>query len=115
MRHVTDLVSLAEANDRRKIVLDDAKVVAVVRDVGRKKQCVAASNDALLAQVGRMPINFERELICLHDARRLDEPLADLREKGEIAVRFGVIIDETSVGELRHAKSCGKLHERAGG
>ena len=41
------------------------------------------------------------------------KPLPDLREKGEIAVRVGAVVGEAGVGELRGAKSCGKLHERA--
>ena len=115
MGHVTHLVPFAEANDGGEIVLHDPEMIAMVRDVSRQEQRISTSDDSLLAQVGRTPIDFERQLIRLHDARWLDESLADLREKGEIAVRLGVVIGETCVGELRCAESRGKLHERTRG
>ena len=73
MRHVAHLVAFAEPDDRREVVLDDAEVVAVVGDVGREQQRVAPPDDALLAQVGRAPIDFVHELVGLHDLGRLGE------------------------------------------
>ena len=78
MRNVADLVAFAEADDVRKVVLDDAEVIAVIRDVRRQQQRVATTDDALLAQIGRAPVDFQRQLIGLDDARRLSEALARL-------------------------------------
>ena len=113
MWDITNFVTLAEANDVREVVLHDAEVIAMVRDVGRQEECVATTDDALLAQIGRAPVDFQRQLIGLHDTRWFGESLSDLREKSEIAVSVGAIVGEAGIGELRRAKSCGKLHERA--
>ena len=115
MRHVAHLVALAEPDDGGEVVLDDAEVVAVVRDVRGEQQRVAPADDALLAQVGRVPIDFVHQLVGLHDLGRLGESLADLREEGDVAVRDGLVVPEAGVGELlrrgapwraRRARAC---------
>ena len=113
MRHVAHLVAVAEADDRREVVLDDAEVIAVVRDVGRQQQRVPSAEDALLAQVGRAPIDFVHQLVGLHDLRRLGESLADLGEEGDVAVRDGLVVPEAGVGELLRAARRRALDERA--
>ena len=81
MRHIAHLVAIAQSDDVLEVVLDDAEVVAVIADVGRQQQRVAPADDPLLALVGRAPIDFERELVGLEDARRLGEPLTQLAEE----------------------------------
>src|SRR5262249_35872277 len=78
MRHVTHLVALAQPNDVRKVVLNDAEVVAVVLDVGGEQQGVAAALDDLLAEIGRSPVDCERQLVRLYDAWRLGESFTHL-------------------------------------
>jgi hypothetical protein len=114
VRHVAHLVALTEPDDGRKVVLDDAEVVAVVRDVGRQEQRVAATEDALLAQVGREPIHFIHELVGLHDLGWFSEPFTDLGEEGDVAVRDGTVVLESGVGELLDAARGRTLHELAG-
>ena len=113
VRHVAHLVAFAEPDDVGEVVLDDAEVIAVVVDVRRQQQRVAPADDALLAEVGRAPIDFQRELVGLHDLRRLGESLADLREEGEVAVRDGLVVHEAGVGELLRAARGGPLDEGA--
>ena len=86
-----------------KVVLDDPEVIAVVVDVGRQQQRVAPADDALLAEVGRAPIDFQRELVGLDDLRRLGKSFAELREEGQVAVRGRLVVDEAGVGQLRGA------------
>jgi hypothetical protein len=113
VRDVAHLVAFTETDDRGKVVLDDAEVVAVVRDVGREEQRVPAADDALLAEVGRPPIDFVHELVGLHDLGRLGEPFADLSEEGDVAVRDGLVVPEPGVGELLRAARRRPLDELA--
>jgi hypothetical protein len=74
------------------------------------------AEDALLAQVGRAPIDFVHELVGLHDLGRLGESLADLGEEGDVAVRDGLVVPEARIGELlaRRAVACStRVRERA--
>ena len=98
-----------------KVVLDDAEVVAVVRDVRRQQQRVATADDALLAQVGRVPVDFQLQLVGLDDLGRRAKPFAKLREESHVPVRGGLVVGEPRVGELlgaalrgagRRASSC---------
>ena len=113
MRHVAHLVALAEPDDAREIVLDDAEVVLVIRDVRGQRERVAPPDDALLAEVGRAPVHFQRELIGANDLGRIGKVLADLREEGEIAVRGRVIVAQRRVGQLLRAPLGRALHELA--
>ena len=113
MRHVDHLISVAEPDDGGEIILDDAEVVAVIRDVGGEQQRVATPHDVLLAEVGRAPVNFIHELIRLHDLRRLGQPFADLRQKGDVAVRDGLVVLQSGVGELLRTSRGGSFHEGA--
>jgi hypothetical protein len=57
VRYVTNFVALAEPDDVREVVLNDPQVIAVVVDVvGRSR--VSTADNALLAEVGRTPIDF---------------------------------------------------------
>ena len=111
MRDVAHLVALAEPDDGREVVLDDAEVIAVVRDVRREEERVPPAEDALLAEVGRAPIDFVHELVGFHDLGRLGESLADLGEEGDVAVRDGLVVPEAGVGELLGASRGGPLDE----
>ena len=53
-----DLVAFTNADDVRKIVLNDSEMIAVIGDVGRKQQCVTPADNPLLAQIGSLPIHF---------------------------------------------------------
>ena len=114
MRRVLHLVAIPEPDERRKVVLDDAEVVAVVRDVRREQQRVTSTEDALLAQVGREPIDFVHQLVRLHDLGRLGEPLADLGEEGDVSVRDGLVVLEAGVGQLLGAPRSRALDESTG-
>src|SRR3712207_4829594 len=100
-------------SDVRKVVLDDAEVVAVVADVRRQQQRVAPADDALLAQVRRLPVHFERQLVGFEDPRRLRQSFPDLGEEGEVAARGRPVVTEAGVRELalsqldraRHART----------
>jgi hypothetical protein len=114
MRHVAHLVAVAQPDDRRKVVLDDAEVIAVVIDVGGQQQRVPSSDDALLAEVRRHPEDLVHQLVGLHHLGRLGQSLADLREEGHVAVRDRLEITDPRVGELAGAERRGALDEGAG-
>ena len=88
---------------QRKVVLDDAEVVAVIRDVRRQQQRVAASDDALLALIGRVPVDFQLQLVGLDDLGRRGEPFAELREEGDVAVRVCPVVRRGRCRELLDA------------
>ena len=113
MRNVAHFVAVAEPDDGGKVVLDDAEVIAVVVDVGGQEERVAATHDPLLAQVGRAPIDFQPQLVRLHDLWRLGESFSKLCEEGYVAVRDGLVVLEAGVGELLGAPRGGALDERA--
>jgi hypothetical protein len=112
MRHIRDLIALSQPNDAREVVLDDAEVIAVIPDVSRQKQRVAPSDDALLAQVRRVPIDFERQLVGLEDLRGHRKPFPELREKGHVAMGIRAILGEPRIGELLRSASRRQLHDR---
>jgi hypothetical protein len=113
MRHVTDFVPLSDADDGGKVVLHDAQVIAMIGDVGGQKQRVTPADDPLLAQIGRVPVDFELQLVRLDDLGRREESLAKLRQKGDVAVRRRLVIRESGIGELLRATRGGALDERA--
>ena len=55
MWNISNLIALPEPDDVRKIVLDDAKVIAVVVDVRGQQQSITACCYELLALVGSAP------------------------------------------------------------
>jgi hypothetical protein len=112
MRDIAHLVALTQPDDALEVVLDDAEVVAVIVDVGRQEQRIPPAHDALLAQVGSVPVDFQPQLVRLHDLWRLGKPCAELREKSQIAVRCRLVIDESRVGELAGAPFRRTLHQR---
>src|SRR5439155_10402466 len=63
VRNVANFVAFAEANDVWKVVLNDAEVIAMVGDVRRQQQCITSADNALLAEIGRTPVDFQRQLI----------------------------------------------------
>ena len=114
MRNILNFVALADPDDVSEVVLDDAEVVAMVVDIGGKEQRVATAHDPLLAQVGSAPIDFQPQLVRLHDLWRLGESFSKLCEEGHIPVCSRLVIDESSIGELiRPALGCA-LDECAG-
>ena len=83
----------------------------MILDVCGKEECVAPALDDLLAEIGRPPVDCEREFVRLHDARRLGKSFTHLREKGDVAVCVGTVVDERRVGELHGAAVGSRLHE----
>src|SRR5437588_810584 len=71
MRNVLNLVAFANPDDVSEVVLDDAEVIAMIVDVGGKQQRITTAHDALLAQIGRPPVDFQTQLVRLHDLWRL--------------------------------------------
>src|SRR3954451_16653169 len=114
MRNVLYLVAFAETDDVPEIILNDAEVIAVIVDVRRQEKCVATPHDALLAQIGRTPVDFQTQLVRLHDFWRLGKAFPKLREERHVAVRRSLVIDERGVGDLTGSALCCPLHERGG-
>src|SRR3954468_20448889 len=112
MRNVAHLVALSDPDDVPEVVLDDAEVIAVVVDVGGKEQGVATTHNALLAQIGRAPVNFQTQLVRLHDLRWLGKSLSKLCQERYVAVRRSLVIDERGVGQLTGPALGGALDER---
>src|SRR3954466_9469803 len=114
MRNVLYLVAFAETDDVPEIILNDAEVIAVIVDVRRQEKCVATPHDALLAQIGRTPVDFQTQLVRLHDFWRLGKAFPKLREESHVAVRRSLVIDERGVGELTGSALGGPLNEGRG-
>ena len=74
MRHVAHLIAVAEPNDLREVVLDDPEMIAMVLDVRREQQCIASTDDQLLAVIRSAPVDFERNLVRLYDLGRIGKP-----------------------------------------
>ena len=83
MRDVEHFVSIAQADNVGEVVLNDSEMIAVVVDVSREQQRVAPTDDALLASIRRAPIDFQHDLITLHEGWRLEESIAELGEEGQ--------------------------------
>src|SRR4029078_689202 len=64
---------------------------------------VRRTDDALLAQVGRAPVDFELELVRLDDLRRCAKAFAELCEEGDVPMGGGLVVREPGVGELLRA------------
>ncbi len=64
------------------------------------KQRVAAADDPLLAQVGRVPVDFQRQLVGFDDLGRRAKPLTKLRKKSHVPMGGGPIVGEPRVGQL---------------
>ena len=111
MWNVAHFIALTKADDLREVVLHDPEMIAVILDVRRKNQCVPPSEDQLLAVVRRAPVDFQRDLICLHHFGRIREPLADLREKGEGSERGRRVVGQSGVRQLPRAPFRGAGHQ----
>src|SRR5687767_3061834 len=86
-------------------------MIAVIVDVGGKQQRVATAHYALLAQVGSAPVDFQPQLVGLHDLWRLRKSFSKLREESDVAVRLRLVIDQTGVGQLARSALGGVLDE----
>src|SRR4051812_39043310 len=100
MRHIAHFVAFTDADDVAEVVLDDAEVVAVVVDVRRQQQSIATAHDALLAQIGRAPVDFQAQLVRLYDLRWLRKPLSKLRQESNVTVRSRFVVDERGIRDL---------------
>src|SRR5256714_5047780 len=114
VRNISHFVPFADPDEISEIVLNDAEVIPVVIDIGGKEKRVAASHDALLAQIGRSPVDFETQLVGLYDFRRLGKSLSKLCEERHVTVRRSFVIDERGVGELARSALGSALDERGG-
>src|SRR5438445_8010370 len=114
MRNVLNLVAFANPDDVSEVVLDDAEVIAMIVDVGGKEKRIATAHDALLAQIGRPPVDFQTQLVRLHDLWRLRKPLSKLCEERHVAMRRSFVVDERGVGQLIRPALGGALDESQG-
>src|SRR5207237_7083028 len=83
----------------------------MVVDVCGKQERVTAPHDALLAQIGRSPVDFQTQLVRLYDFRRLGKPLSKLCEERHVTVRRSFVVDERGVGELARPALSSALDE----
>ena len=98
MDDVAHLVPLPDADHVPEVVRDDPEVVPVVIDVGREERAIAPSENDLLAPVRCAPIDFHVELVALHEAGWLAQPLlADLRQEEHESARPRPVARERGV------------------
>ena len=112
MGHVAHFVTLAEPDRAPKVVLDDAEVVAMVVDVGGQLGAIAPADDALLAQLRRLPVHFQLQLIRFHEPGRLGEPFAELSEEEEKPVSLGFVVSQCGVDRGARAAFDGAARQR---
>ena len=103
MRYVAYLVAIAESDDLGEVVLDDTEMIAVVLDVRRQQQRVAPAEDQLLAVIWRAPVDFERNLVCLHHLGRIGEAFTNLRQKGEPSQGGRRVVRQSGIRQLPRA------------
>ena len=84
----------------------------MIRDVRRQQERIAPSDDALLALIGRVPVDFELQLVGLEDLGPRKESFAELREESHIAMRLGLVVRQSGVGELLRAAGGSSFDER---
>ena len=94
---VAHFVAFAQPDRAAEVVLDDAEVIAMVIDVGGQLGAIAPSDDALLAELRRLPVHFQLQLVRFHESRRLGEPFAELAEEEEKPVSLGFVVAQGGV------------------
>jgi hypothetical protein len=98
MRHVPHLLALAQSNVIGEVVLHDPEMVPMVLDVRGKVRPVPPPDDALLAAVRSLPVNFQHQLIGLDEPRGLGEPFTELAEEEHEPMRADAVIHQRGVG-----------------
>src|SRR5262249_32431126 len=111
VRYIAHFVALTEPDDVREIVLNDPEMIAMVVEICREQERITATDDPLLAEVGRTPIDFQRELVGFYDLRRLGKSLAHLRKERQVAVRGCLVVHERRIRQLGGAASGCTLDE----
>src|SRR5687767_509628 len=112
MRNVANLVAVTEPDDLGKVVLHDSEMVAMVFNVRRQEQRVAAAENQLLAVVRSAPVDFERDLIRLYHFGWIRESFTDLRQKGERSEGGGRVVRQSGVRQLSRATLGRASHQR---
>ena len=85
--HGLHLISVSDADDITELVLDHHQMVEVVVDVRGEGFLVPEAHDFLLGLVGSCPINFQGDLVRLHQ-----DPLPgvlSVQEEMDVAPRLG--------------------------
>ena len=95
---VSHLVALADPDHVAEVVGDDPEMVAMVLDVGGEERAVPPAEHHLLAAIGCLPIHFDVELVGLHQAGRLGQSLADLRQEEDEPMGPGSIAPKRRIG-----------------
>src|SRR6266550_473108 len=107
--------SPSEPDGAAEIVLHDAEVIAVVIDVGGELGAIAPADDALLAELGRLPVHFQLQLIRFHEPRRFGEPFAELPEEEEKPMSLSLVIAQGSIDRGVRTPLNGAARQRQGG
>jgi hypothetical protein len=97
MGNIANFISFTDPDDIAEIVGDDAQVITMVTDVGRKKGAIAPTQYYLLAAIGCLPIHFHVELVGFDQSRSFTEPLSNLSQEEDEPMSPGAIAGETRV------------------
>src|SRR6266567_1845244 len=76
---------------------------------------IAPADDALLAQLRRLPVHFQLQLVRFYEPRRLGEPFAELAEEEEKPVRLSCVVVQGSIDRGLRSPSDGAARQRHGG
>ena len=112
VRNATHVVSIAQADRVREVVLDDPVAIVVVADVAGQEEGIPVAHHKLLAEVGRPPIDFHRQLVRSDDLGRVGIAWTGLREKRQISVRRRLVVGQSGVGQLAATPRDREYHER---
>ena len=115
MRHIPHLIAFAQPDGGAEVVLHDAEVIAVVVDIGGELSAIAPADDALLAQLRRLPVHFQLQLIRFDEPRRLGEPFTELAQEEEKPVSFGLVVAQCGVDRGLRAALDGTPRQCQGG
>ena len=115
MDRVAYFIALTDPDAVAEVVGDDAKVVAVVVDVGGQEGAVAPAEDDLLATVGGPPIHFHVELVRLDQPGRLGQSLSNLGQEENESVGPCPVAREPRISLNRQPPIHRSIHQRERG
>ena len=101
MRNISDFIALSESDIVVEVVLDHAKMVAMVSNICWKIGAFAPPYDALLAVSRRPPVHFQLQFISFDQSRGLGEPFPQLCQKEHESMRTSPEIRQAAVFTYR--------------
>jgi hypothetical protein len=111
MYRISNFVPFADPYQIPEVVGDDTQVIAMVIDIRGKEGAVPPAEDHLFAPAGRLPIDFDVELIGLDQPWRLGQSLAHLSQEEHKTVGSCAVALQRGVGLEGQPPVDGSTHQ----